>query len=106
METSSGSRTWRRAVGLACLAAFPFSAALVFIPPWRKFVLVPFTLGYFVPYIVVLGHLFVSPELSTEGKAFWRGALGVSWRSIPAVWTYLFAADLKRATAELRRPAS
>jgi hypothetical protein len=85
--------------------AFPFSPVLLFIPPWRRFALVPFALGYFVPYIVVLGHVFLSTELSTEEKAFWLGALWVSWRAIPAVWTYLFAADLKRATAELRRPA-
>jgi hypothetical protein len=52
-----------------------------------------------VPWLTFLAHLAATRCLSADEKRVWRSELRVSHRAIVALWSYLFAADLRKRTA-------
>ena len=51
-----------------------------------------------VPWLTVIAHLAATSCLSGDEKRVWRAELWVSYRSIVALWSYLFASDLRART--------
>ena len=105
MTLASPSAGFRRGVAALCAAGFPVALLMVIVPSWRHATWAPIIWGLFGPYLVMIGHLNLTRELSSAEKAVWRQELWWSHRSLPAVWMYLLATDLRRTTKELAESA-
>ncbi len=55
--------------------------------------------AYSLPFLVMITHINLTKALTASQKAVWRRELWWGFRSMVAVWRYLVAKDLSRATA-------
>ena len=51
-----------------------------------------------LPWLTFIGHLSLTQCLSPDDKRVWRNEMWTPYRSVVALWSYLFAADLKKRT--------
>ena len=82
------------ASGIAGAAMTVFDAA-------RERAWIALLVGWLGPFAVMIAHLNVTRELSSQQKAVWRRQLWFGWTALGAVWTYLLATDLVHTTRGL-----
>lgn len=100
MTSPSPSASWRRVVAAVCSAGLPLAVAGALVDSLRPVAWPMVLLALAGPYLVMIGHLSLSRELSPAEKSLWRRELWWGHRSIVAVWTYLLTRDLHEASRQ------
>lgn len=95
---SAGSKAFRRGAGWLGLAGL-FIA--IFAGLWGSSRVATTGLITFlaVPWLTFIGHISFTRCLTPDEKRVWHAEMWVSYRSVVALWSYLFATNLKKRTA-------